>query len=60
MEQKTEVALDDKMREDLKEKMQRLTALQEQRVLQETILKNLTREIHGLEAVVGYIRGKLK
>jgi len=45
---------------DLAEKMKRMAALQEQRIIQESILKNLVREIHGLEAVVGYIRGKME
>jgi hypothetical protein len=55
-----EMTVEGRLREDLKEKLKRLNILQDQRILQETILKNLVREINGLEAVVSYIKGNLK
>ena len=51
--------LEAKLREDLKEKSKRLSALQEHRLQVEAILRNLTREMQGLEAVVKYLQGVL-
>lgn len=53
------LSLEAQLQADLKEKMKRLMALRDQRALQEQILKNLTREINSVEAVVSYIQVKL-
>jgi hypothetical protein len=59
METEIKITLADSMRDDMNQKLKRLSSLVEQRAMQEQILKNLTREINGLEAVVGYIKATL-
>lgn len=61
MESNTKVKTpEDKLKDDLVQTLKRLTALQEQRAGLESVMRSLTKEIVGLEAVVKYIREGLK
>ena len=46
--------------EELKDKVLQLNLLREKMVIHETVLKSMIREIDGLEAVISYIRSKVR